>query len=116
MREILTILVAVIIGYLLGRRGAQKRSLDSVSLADTDLNRERHQKKEEAKARVLAMFQDGREVVNNDVERELGVSDATATVYLSELEASGDIVQIGKEGRSVVYRINSTDNSITPHN
>jgi Fic family protein len=46
------------------------------------------------------------EVSNEDVEGFLGVSDATATIYLSELEEEGKIVQIGTVGRPVRYRRN----------
>lgn len=42
-------------------------------------------------------------VTNDDVEKLLHVSDATATRYLSELEKEGKIKQIGKTGRSVAY-------------
>ncbi len=42
-------------------------------------------------------------ITNNDVERALGVSDATATRYLAELEARGTLRQVGTEGRGVYY-------------
>lgn len=44
-------------------------------------------------------------ITNNDVEKMLGVSDATATNYLEELEQEGKIVQQGKTGRSVFYTL-----------
>ena|SRR3989344_4057129 len=42
---------------------------------------------------------------NDDVQKLLGVSDATATRYLEELERSGKIRQIGSTGRSVTYTL-----------
>lgn len=42
-------------------------------------------------------------VTNNDIEKLLGVSDATATRYLDELEKEGRIRQIGTTGQSVHY-------------
>ncbi len=42
---------------------------------------------------------------NNDVEKLCGVSDATATRYLDELEKEGKIRQIGTVGHTVYYRL-----------
>lgn len=42
-------------------------------------------------------------ITNNDVERELKVSNATATRYLDELEEIGKIKQVGRTGKSVYY-------------
>ncbi len=41
-----------------------------------------------------------------EVEKLLGVSDATAGRYLQELEETGKLVQIGKHGRGVSYKLN----------
>jgi len=43
-------------------------------------------------------------ITNNDVEKAIGVSDATATRYLDELEEEGKIEQVGKSGRHVYYK------------
>lgn len=42
-------------------------------------------------------------ISNDEVEKLLHVSDATATRYLSQLEREGKIKQSGKSGRSVFY-------------
>lgn len=55
-------------------------------------------------AKVLNMAQISHQLTNNDIERTLGVSDATATRYLQELEDQGKIEQVGSEGRYVFYR------------
>lgn len=44
------------------------------------------------------------EITNDDVQEALGVSDATASRYLTELEERGEITQIGEEGRHVSYK------------
>lgn len=51
---------------------------------------------------ALEQSQSGR-VTNNDVEVLLGVSDATATRYLSELEQDGEVRQVGSTGKGVYY-------------
>src|SRR3989344_4312357 len=43
-------------------------------------------------------------VTNDEVERLLGVSDATATRYLEELEQEGLLRQVGAEGSGVHYK------------
>ena len=42
-------------------------------------------------------------ITNDEVEKLLHVSDATATRYLSALEKEGKIQQVGKTGKSVEY-------------
>ena len=43
-------------------------------------------------------------ITNDEVEKLLHVSDATATRYLSALEKEGKIQQVGKTGKAVEYR------------
>lgn len=43
-------------------------------------------------------------ITNNEVEKMLGVSDATATRYLEELEKMGKIKQVGEHGAGVYYQ------------
>ena len=42
-------------------------------------------------------------ITNDEVEKLLHVSDATATRYLSALEKQGKITQVGKTGHAVTY-------------
>ena len=42
-------------------------------------------------------------ITNDEIEKLLHVSDATATRYLSALERQGKIKQVGKTGTGVVY-------------
>lgn len=44
-----------------------------------------------------------RKISNDDIQKLLGVSDATATRYLDALEKEGLIRQVGGEGRGVYY-------------
>ena len=68
-------------------------------------NLKRQQAKKQAKGEILKLLKEKENISNNDVERLLSVSDATATNYLQELENEGRIVQIGKTGRSVSYSL-----------
>lgn len=93
-------LAGVALGTYLGRQGAAKRVEKKEMLVE-----QQAEEKEANLQRVLAFFDeapDGR-VVNNDIEKLLGVSDATATRYLEELEKAGKIRQIGAIGQAVHY-------------
>ena len=68
-------------------------------------NLKRQQAKRQAKKKILKLLKEKENISNNDVERLLGVSDATATNYLQELENENRIIQIGKTGRAVSYRL-----------
>lgn len=87
---LLLVIAVIVIWYLLATRN--KTSLSP-----------RTQRKEENKEKVLTLFQTKDEIANNDVENLLGVSDATATRYLDELEKEGRVIQIGKTGKAVRY-------------
>lgn len=63
-------------------------------------------KKAENKEKILEFMRENKRVANNDIEKLLGVSDATATRYLDELEKEGKITQHGKIGHAVFYTLN----------
>ncbi|HXV27115.1 MAG TPA: winged helix-turn-helix domain-containing protein [Candidatus Paceibacterota bacterium] len=58
---------------------------------------------ESRRAKLWGLFKGGAEVTNSDVQKALGISDATATRYLEALEQEGLIRQIGTTGRWVYY-------------
>ena len=53
--------------------------------------------------RVMSLFLQKSKITNDEVEKYLHVSDATATRYLSQLEKEGKIKQSGKTGHMVSY-------------
>lgn len=53
--------------------------------------------------RIMKVLQTKPSITNDQVEKLLHVSDATATRYLSILEKEGKIKQVGKTGQAVVY-------------
>lgn len=63
--------------------------------------------KEENRRKILDLLETQTPLTNNQVEELLGVSDATATRYLEDLEKEGKIRQVGKTGKYVCYeRVN----------
>jgi len=61
--------------------------------------------KEDKKERIIIYLKENTQALNNDIEKLLNVSDATATRYLEELEKSGAIEQKGEKGRFVRYQL-----------
>lgn len=61
--------------------------------------------KQQRKEKILAMIREKDSTTNNDVEKLLSVSDASATNYLQELEREGKIEQLGERGRFVSYSL-----------
>ena len=59
--------------------------------------------KEENKRSTLGILETQTPLTNNHIEQLLGISDATATRYLDELEKEGLIRQVGKTGKHVYY-------------
>ena len=63
------------------------------------------EQKAENKQKILAFVQEHQQIQNNDVEKLVGVSDATAGRYLEELEEEGRLIQHGSIGQGVFYTL-----------
>lgn len=53
--------------------------------------------------KIMTLFLKQSKITNDEVEKLMHVSDATATRYLSQLAKEGKIKQVGKTGHSVFY-------------
>ena len=60
-------------------------------------------RREKKLLKIMTLFAKQTAVTNDEVEKLLHVSDATATRYLSELEKRGKLKQVGTTGRGVSY-------------
>jgi hypothetical protein len=60
-------------------------------------------RKQKKLIKIMGLFLNKKSITNDDVEKLLHVSDATATRYLSQLEKDGKITQTGKTGHAVTY-------------
>lgn len=89
-------IIALIIGFALGWIISSKRR-------NGNFFSEQSEQKVESIRKILELLNTKHPITNNDVESYLGVSDATATRYLDELEKEGKLVQVGKTGRHVYY-------------
>ncbi|MFA5877379.1 MAG: DUF977 family protein [Candidatus Paceibacterota bacterium] len=87
--------LAVLLGIALGMFLAHRRKGGLIS--------EQGERKTKNKEKILEYIQTHGKIQNNDVEKLVGVSNATAERYLNELEKEGKITQHGTIGKSVFY-------------
>lgn len=94
-------IAGVILGTYFGRQRAKEKVKEKESLIEQQAT-----EKEENKRRVMDFFAEAPEnkATNDDIEKLLGVSNATAERYLDELEKEGLLVQVGETGRAVYYK------------
>lgn len=95
MNYFLLILVALA-GIALGMYIARRK-------ANVGFIAKQMEQKSENKQKILAFVQEHGKIQNNDVEKLVGVSNATAERYLDELEKEGRLTQHGTIGQSVSY-------------
>ncbi len=101
---ILVLLLILILSIVLFRKGKNPLVEKvgeglSTHLSRVSIERERQ------KARIFELLEEQKEITNNDVENLLGVSDATATRYLDELEKEGLIEAFGGSRKTTKYRL-----------
>jgi len=97
------LIIAGAIGIWLGYKFAPRKAKNPEEAKEPT----QFETKKENKEKILQFFKGKEKVVNNDIEKLLGVSDATATRYLDELEKEGKITQHGETGQSVFYSLKS---------
>jgi len=92
-------------GFSRGRRIARKEFEEAEREIEKSGYDPKVLEKEARKRKIMEFFGSSlnRKATNNDIEELLGVSDATATRYLDELEKEGLIKQVGKTGNAVYY-------------
>ena len=82
-----------------GNEPLEKQREENLKLA----NETRQEKKREKIDEIMNLFAEKQTVTNDEVEKLLHVSDATATRYLDELEKERKIKQVGKTGKHTHY-------------
>lgn len=105
MNYIILIIIGIA-GIIIGRYLAVRKMSPRVESSDC-VQSEQSKKKAENKEGVLRALSNSREgrITNNEVERLLGVSNATAERYLDELEKEGKLIQHGEIGPNVFYTL-----------
>lgn len=105
MFQILIFILGMIAGgaavWLLKRR-AEPESVKKPEKKESLIQRQAKEKQANKK-KILGLLETQAPLTNSRIEQVLGISDATATRYLDELEKEGRIRQVGKTGRNVYY-------------
>ncbi|MBU2220146.1 winged helix-turn-helix domain-containing protein [Patescibacteria group bacterium] len=76
---------------------AGREDIEQVGWALAEHNQAARAKIEESKNRIMTLLQDKGRITNDEAQKELGVSDATTTRYLDELEKDNKIIQQGSQ-------------------
>lgn len=104
MTAIITLLFGILLGGLLVYLVFMSRKEKSPAKGVSDFMEKQQESKQSGKEKILGYLEQNVSIANNDVEKLLGVSDATASRYLSELKDEGKIKQVGERGRFVSYQ------------
>lgn len=94
------IFVGILVAGLIWAAGEDGRGIETA----LDYSQKQQKEKVENLQKILDFIADKEKMTNNDVEKLLGVSNATVERYLDELEKDGKLKQIGKTGQSVYYQ------------
>ena len=101
MKYIILVVVGLI-GVWLGMRLCRERNEKRLNTLQK-INQKRQKEKLESKIKILELFNKKNRITNDDVEKLLKVSDATATNYLDELEKEDKVIQHGGSKRDTFY-------------
>ena len=107
---ILGVTVGIVIVWFFARSKKQQHSniLKNIGISNSEkvseLVKKQAVEKEKNMQRILKLLEGNNKATNDDVEKLLGVSNATAERYLNELEKEGVLRQIGDTGRNVFYQ------------
>jgi len=84
-------------------QGVSKAGRGVVGICQVAL--EQTMRKQTNKQKALALLENGRELGNEEIREELGVSRQSVGRYMNELEKEGKVEQVGDSGRGVTYRL-----------
>ncbi len=107
MNFVAIVIMGVALGLLTARFFYARRYFSILQNASVEKNsfiQKEIQKKQQNIKQIKEYLRWNDVITNNEVEKLVGVSDATATRYLEELELFGVVRQVGKEGSAVHYK------------
>ena len=92
MKYLIILAIGLMLGYFIFSRKNKENFIS-----------EQTEQKAENKRKILDLLNTKRQINNTDIENHLGVSDATATRYLDELEKEREVKQVVATGKHVYY-------------
>jgi len=105
IKEYFVFFMGLFLGMLLIYFLLKKQQKETISYGVSSFVEKQHSEKQSRKEKILSVLKEKGDIRNKEVEELLGVSDATATNYLQELEREDLIEQVRKRGRFVFYRL-----------
>ncbi|MBU1117407.1 winged helix-turn-helix transcriptional regulator [Patescibacteria group bacterium] len=100
---ILVLVIGIVLGSIFSAR--KRNSKLPKTIGQEGFIPEQTERKEENKEKILEFLKHNSKIVNDDVEKLVKVSNATAERYLDELEEENKIKQVGKTGNAVYYEL-----------
>jgi predicted HTH transcriptional regulator len=106
---IIIIVALVVVGIVLvvalidARKYGTKMKDEFVGICNSAFDRDT--KRQGNLDKIVQLFGERNELTNADVRSNLGVSSRTTVRYMDELERTGKVVQVGKIGHTVTYRL-----------
>jgi len=98
------LIIALIVGFGFGWF-LKPKTTEKVVEKDVGFISESVEKKEENLAKARAYIRGKEKITNDELQKALGVSDATIVRYLNDLESEGLIKQVGKTGKYTYYEV-----------
>ena len=96
--------------FFAGRSGREenKKTSDTIESKGLELIRRQAEEKSENMEKLREYARGRGAITNDEAEKLLAVSNATAERYLNELEKEGLLEQVGDIGQAVHYRVKSS--------
>jgi len=99
MEAIIYFILGLILGIVMMQIKIKRLEKENKVLGGIEeYNKKVNKDKEEKKGKILELIKEKGSVKNNDIERAIGVSDATATRYMEELVKEGKVERVGNAG------------------
>ena len=99
MTQFIIFLIIGVAGIIVGYYLAVRRKVRKVNAHVA----RQQEAKEKNKRKILEYARGKEKITNDEIEKRLGVSDATTTRYFEELEKEGHLIQVGRTGRHTFY-------------
>lgn len=102
--NIIYLIIGLIIGFVVGWMMKPMEVVEKQIEKDDYLS-ELEKKKAENLQKMRGYIKGKEKITNGEIEKLLGVSDATTIRYLDELEKEELLKQVGKVGQAVYYEV-----------